>query len=471
MVRINPEPRFELSPYLYMQFMEPLGITDSSVEAGWNFQKDCWRSDFVEVTKELAPTLIRWGGCLSSYYRWREGVGPRDKRVPMLNLCWGGVETNQIGTHEFVDFCRQVGADPLMAVNFEADGRKEWMNHPKAGVRSAGPEEAVEWVDYCNNPSNEERKRNGSPEPLNIKLWQIGNETSYDPEGYDCETAAKRTLVFAKEMRKADPGIELIGWGDSGWAKRMLDIAGDELQYLAFHPHMDVSFANSPLNDREFRRDPELTWQHFMNAYKYIDMRIGEMREQMAGSPVKLAITESHFALHGRNRCDALSTWAAGVADARVLNVHARNGDLLKIATLADFSGTRWMVNAVMTPPGFSYLMPVAHVMALFRKHLGEKSVDVTNSPCGLDITASRTGDKVFLHVVNTGRTSPVRTKLAVDGYKISGGKIFQIAADPMYEVMDSAEILKPSEHTVPASGTWIFPAASVSAVELDLVK
>ena len=35
-IQIDPTPRFELSPYLYMQFMEPLGATDGSVEAAWD---------------------------------------------------------------------------------------------------------------------------------------------------------------------------------------------------------------------------------------------------------------------------------------------------------------------------------------------------------------------------------------------------------------------------------------------------
>ncbi|HRZ92191.1 MAG TPA: hypothetical protein P5022_04720, partial [Candidatus Paceibacterota bacterium] len=40
---IDPAPRFALSPYLYMQFMEPLGVTDSSVDAAWDFGADRWR--------------------------------------------------------------------------------------------------------------------------------------------------------------------------------------------------------------------------------------------------------------------------------------------------------------------------------------------------------------------------------------------------------------------------------------------
>ena len=116
---IDPTPKHELSPYLYMQFMEPLGATDGSVEAAWDHNKSRWRPDVIAATQALGPTMMRWGGIFADYYRWREGVGPRSQRVPMLNLLWGGIESNQIGTAEFVDFCRQVQADPLMCVNFE----------------------------------------------------------------------------------------------------------------------------------------------------------------------------------------------------------------------------------------------------------------------------------------------------------------------------------------------------------------
>ena len=73
---VDPKPLFEISPLLYMQFMEPLGTTDSSVEASWDYGLDDWRSDFVTLTRDLAPGAIRFGGLFSRYYRWREGVGP-----------------------------------------------------------------------------------------------------------------------------------------------------------------------------------------------------------------------------------------------------------------------------------------------------------------------------------------------------------------------------------------------------------
>jgi alpha-N-arabinofuranosidase len=349
-ITVDPRPRFALSPYLYMQFMEPLGTTDSSVDAAWDFNRDVWREDLVDTTRELAPTMMRWGGCFISYYRWKEGVGPLSERKPMVNILWGGIYNNQVGIRELVEFCRAVGADPLICVNFESDGRKGWALSAKGEVRSAGPEEAAEWVDYCNNPANAARIRHGLKNTLDVKLWQIGNETSYDPEGFNDESAARRTVDFARAMRKSDPTIKLIGWADSGWAKTMARIAGEEIQYLAFHNGYGPGGADSPLRGIEYRKDWARTWEYFMKARREPESRIQKMREETKGLGLPLAITEAHFHLPGRNRCEALSTWAAGVANARIFHTYERNGDIIKIATLADFCGNRWQNNAVMIP-------------------------------------------------------------------------------------------------------------------------
>jgi alpha-N-arabinofuranosidase len=75
-IAVDPKPLFDISPLLYMQFMEPLGISDSSVEASWDYDRDDWRADFVQAARDLAPGSIRFGGLFSRYYHWREGVGP-----------------------------------------------------------------------------------------------------------------------------------------------------------------------------------------------------------------------------------------------------------------------------------------------------------------------------------------------------------------------------------------------------------
>jgi hypothetical protein len=317
------------------------------------------------------------------------------------------------------------------------------------------------------------------PEPYNVRLWQIGNETSYTTRGYDLETAAQRTLAFARAMRARaqhglDPNITLIGWGEGDWARRMLEVAGQELDMLAFHNMFSAGSREegSPLRGTDYRLDPARTWEHLMNAYCEPEAKLLRMREQVAGSGVPLAITECHFTLPGRNRNELLSSWAAGVANARVMNVYERNGDVLKIATLADFCGTRWMVNAVMipVPGGQAFMMPVARVMSLYRHHVGQQAVDIAAVPGGLDITASRTGDTVYLHVVNTQRTRSVTAQLGVAGRVVQSGTVFEISSDPQVEILpDNAEVLAPVRKDLPRDAQWTFPAASVSAVELTL--
>ncbi len=473
-MRIDPTPRHDLSPHLYMQFMEPLGATDSSVEAGWDHGANSWRGDLIECTRRLAPGLLRWGGCFASYYRWREAVGPRESRIPMYNLLWGGMETNQVGTAEFVDFCRQVGADALLCVNFEGDLRPYWATDPRGRSRVGDAAEAADWVRYCNAEESPERAAHGHAGPLRVPLWQIGNETSYDGAA-DLETAARKTVQFARAMRAADPSIRLIGWGDSGWAARMLEVAGEHLDYLAFH-HMfnpDQGHDEALLGGTAYRRDPAATWERLMSAAAIHEARIRAVCEETAATATPLALTECHFAIPGRNRGDVMSTWATGVAYARMANVHQRYGDRLRIATLADFCGNRWQVNAVMipTPGGQSYLMPVGLIMALYRAHSGERAVTVADAPTDLDVVASRTGGRICLHVVNTSRTASREAALAVEGMRIASGTVFELAAPPEFEVMEGqSEEIRPREAALPADGLWRFPPASVSAVELEVV-
>jgi len=471
---VDPTERFDISPYLTMQFMEPLGTTDGSVEAAWDFNADGWREDVIAAAIELNVPMVRWGGCYSSYYKWREGIGPRNERPIMYNTLWGGTESNRIGTHEFLDFCHRVGAQALICVNFGSDGEEKWMRHPIGGDRVGTAREAAEWVDYCNDPSNRERIRNGTRDPFNIRHWQIGNETSYVRNGWSCREAAARTVDFAQAMRSADPGIELVGWGDTGWARAMYERTEGRLDYLAFHCFFGSALADSPLKDADYRRDFPATWEHLMSASATVEEKIVRVRQELSGCNVRGAITECHFSLRGRNRCEVLSTWAAGVANARILNVFARNADFLGIANLGDFLGTRWQVNCLMIPTPLrsgqnTYPMPVAHATALFSSHIGKRSLHVKTRDPYLDVTASRTDNTVYLYVINTNCDNTLSASIEIPGSCIPSVRVFQITADPQEEIMETRTDIFAVEKLSIAGNTVEFPAASVSAVELEI--
>lgn len=460
---IDPKPQFDISPHLYMQFMEPLGVSDSSVEAAWDYDSDDWRKDFIDVVKDLAPGAVRWGGNFTRYYKWREGVGPVAARPWMRNYSWGGKETNRVGTDEFLSFCQRVGAAPLICVNFLSDGRKRF------GERTGDAREAAEWVSYA--------------APRGVKLWQIGNETSYGDDGFTKEQAVAHTVEFAKAMKQRDPSISLIGWGDKGrgqdrtpWAKDMLQGAGEYLDYVALHMMGQApKRRDTVLRGLEYQKEPERAWQELMEMAADVESRITEIGEIVGRQSPKtgIAVTEGHLSLSPHNTNPILFEWLTGVFHARCLNTYQRHGGRIRIATAADFAGTRWTVNAVMipVPRGRSYLMPVGSVARLFKKHNGTQGALVRSSPPELDIAASREGNRIFLHVANMSYGKSVEASFAVNGASFSGGRVFEIAPESprAYVNQDQPRTFEPREKPLPAGLKWSFPPASVTAVELTL--
>jgi alpha-L-arabinofuranosidase len=481
-VVVNPRPLFDISPWLYMQFMEPLGATDSSVEASWDYDKDDWRKDFVDVVKDLAPGAMRFGGLFSRHYKWREGVGPVARRPSIRNYFWGGKESNRVGTHEFVDFCRRVGAEPFYCVNFLSDGEKRFRTTAE-GDRTADAREAADWVSYANDPGSRERKQNGAAEPFNLKIWQLGNETSYGNRTFTMDESIAATIEFARAMRQRDPSLQLIGWGDRGagnvlWATELLKRAGEHIDLVAMHMMgQSPRRPDTVLKGLRYEKDPERAWQELIELSGRVESRLSAMEEAVAAQSKKhgIAITEGHLSLSPHNANPILYEWLSAVYHARSLNIYQRHGARVKIATAADFNGNRWTNSAVMlqTPRGVSYMMPVASIARLFKKYNGKQGVEVKSATSSLDIAASRTAGKVYLHVANLEYKQSVEATFSVAGMTIGGGRVYEIAPADLrqYVSQDQPDVFKPREAALPAGPVpkWRFPAGSVSAVELDV--
>jgi alpha-L-arabinofuranosidase len=493
---VDPRPQFPLSPYFYMQFMEPLGNTDGSVEASWDYDTDDWRDDLIETVGGLAPDCIRWGGAFIRYYKWREGVGPPESRPSMYNYIWGGKESNRVGTAEVVSFCRRVGAEPLICVNLLSDGVKAYWKTRHGENRRGDAREAADWVSYANDPSSAERRAHGHPEPFRIKLWQLGNETSYLYEdGFSVDETASHSLEFAAAMKERDPSIEIIGWGDvrnpeklrpetpgddpdvQFWAARILERAGDYLDHIAMHMMGIYPRDGDRLNGFEFLKEPEEAWSILLRLSDIAGFRIRAMKDvlQSAGARQGIAITEGHLSLRPYNTAPVLTTWLSAAYHARTMNTYLRHGDRVKICTGADFCGTRWTVNAVMmpVPRGESFLLPVGSIMKLYKKFKGRNGVGVDSVPGDLDVAATRTGDRFYLHVLNTSYTRSVKASLAVRGMTIVKAQIHEIAPpDPLeYVNQNRPDVFTPSTKAVPPDDplTWTFPPTSVSVAELEV--
>src|SRR5690606_11701620 len=108
-----------------------------------------------------------------------------------------------------------------------------------------------------------------------------------------------------------------------------------------------------------------------------------------AGTDAKLAITEGHLSIQPHNKSEMLREWISGLYHARCMALFERHSDIIDISTLADFAGTTWTVNAVMlgSPREQPYLLPVGHVMRLFRTKSGTHGVNVTSDASSIEVS------------------------------------------------------------------------------------
>jgi len=159
-----------IEKYIYGHFAEHLGRC--IYEGFWVGQDSPIpntrgiRNDVVEALRKIKPPVLRWpGGCFADEYHWKDGIGPRERRPARVNTHWGGVtENNHFGTHEFMDLCEQLGADPYICGN----------------VGSGTVQEMAEWVEYITFAGKSEmadlRRQNGREEPWRLPFFGVGNE-------------------------------------------------------------------------------------------------------------------------------------------------------------------------------------------------------------------------------------------------------------------------------------------------------
>ncbi|HEU5087825.1 MAG TPA: alpha-N-arabinofuranosidase, partial [Roseiflexaceae bacterium] len=120
---ITAEPVGTINPNIYGHFAEHLGtcIYDGLWvgEGSATPNTGGISNDVIKLLKKVRPPVLRWpGGCYADDYHWRSGIGPRSERPRTINIHWGNViDTNAFGTHEFIEVCRALGAEPYFAGN------------------------------------------------------------------------------------------------------------------------------------------------------------------------------------------------------------------------------------------------------------------------------------------------------------------------------------------------------------------
>jgi alpha-N-arabinofuranosidase len=494
-IAIHPaDPIARINPNIYGHFAEHLGRCiydgiwvgpDSPIP-----NTDGFRSDVLAALRRLKPPVIRWpGGCFADDYHWLDGVGPSERRPRRINIHWGEViETNQVGTLEFVHFCRLVGAEPYLCGN----------------VGSGTVRELRDWIEYCNFPGDstwaQQRAADGSPEPLDVRYWGIGNENwgcggNFSPEDY-C-TEYRRYASFARGFGQK---LYLIACGSPGndveWTGRFFRKLKKD--YWEFH-HIDAFaayyYCGTAGTATQYSADE---WYHLIAKGLKMEELVVQQRAAMdAFDPsrqVGLIVDEWgtwHPVEPGTNPrfLYQQNTLRDALVAATTLDVFNRHADKVVMANIAQTVNVLQAV--VLTEPGSSRMLvtPTGRVYELYAPHQGGRAVralvetpTIAYTQAGKEAclplvsgSASLKDQALFLTLTNCHAAQEV--ELVVD--LLGGGAIHSAAGRVLtgeihaHNTFEAPETVTPAPLALDARGSRLhltLPPASVAAIQLQLV-
>lgn len=511
-ITLNPADSIAtINPNIYGHFAEHLGRCiydgiwvgeDSPIP-----NIDGFRTDIIEALRRMKAPVIRWpGGCFADDYHWQDGTGPREQRPRRINIHWGEVvESNHVGTQEFVRFCRLVGAEPYFCGN----------------VGSGTARELRDWVEYCNFPDSsasgstwaQQRAADGSPDPLNVYYWGVGNENwgcggNFSPEDYCTEFRRYASFVrgFGKKLNviACGPANNDIEWTDRFFRKLNKDYwPFNNIDGFAAHYYCGTAGTATEYTEEEWYRLLE-------KGLKMEELVIQQRAAMDAWDPqrrIGLIIDEWgtwHPVEKGTNPAFLYqqNTIRDAIVAANTLDIFNRHADKVVMANIAQ---TVNVLQAVILTEGEKMLVtPTGYVYEMYARHQGAKSLRIRTETPEISFkksnilqnswqsalqkgermegslptvagSASLKDDLLFLTLTNSHASDAV--EVVVD--LLGGAKIGKAEGQGLsgeihaLNTFDAPEQIIPHPLAVDCEATQVhltLPPASVAAVEVQLL-
>lgn len=348
---------------------------------------DGFRRDVLALLKELDSPVYRWpGGNFVSGYDWKDGIGPRDKRPPRKNPAWTGIEHNDVGMHEFINFCRLLDTEPYIAVN--------------AGLGNV--EQARQQVEYCNGdrntPMGRLRAQNGDPEPWGVKWWSVGNEMygSWQLGHMSTEAFVTKHNSFAEAMRSADADIELVAVGAVGkWDEMILANCADNMDYISEHFYRQNWHGGGLMT--HVNQIPAAI-RGIADAHRRYRNDIPGLEEK----DIRICLDEYNY-WYGPHIYGELGTRyfmrdALGIAAG--MNEFSRQSDIIY---MANYAQTVNVIGCIKTNTTHSVMAATGQVLKLYRKQFGTIPLETEGETRPLDVAATlnATSDTLVISAVN----------------------------------------------------------------------
>ena len=477
---IFPHTLGVIAPEIYGHFSEHIGGVfydglwvgkDSKIPNIRGFRKD-----LVEKFKAIHPPVLRWpGGCYAETYDWRDGIG---ENRPSRPNWWKNLdhryESNEVGTHEFIDLCDLVGAKPYFAAN----------------MTSVTPLHIRDWMDYCLSPRGStamalEREKNGHAEPFDIPFWGVGNENWGDGGQMRPEFYADECRRFATVMHNQAPEAELFACGSNAdefdWTHGVVPGVKKAYRYLkGFAMHYYCGYAGDPLHFTQAEWTQQLVQAQRME--EIIERNWHIICGHHAQEHLQLVVDEwgcwhpnGSGPSKGYNLFEQQSTMRDAMVAALTLNIFNRHCDKVRMANVAQLVNN---LHALFLAGGENCIVtPTYHVFDLYQGHQGATAIEsiVTDNDDfahSLSVSASHKEGKMLITIANLSPSQDAEISLRSVGVSLSGkgeGRLLYHDDLHAHNTFDAPECVTPSAFEFDASSSITIPRGGIAALTIQL--
>ncbi len=472
-----------ISRQIYGHFSEHLGaciyggiyVGDKSTIPN----KEGVRNDVVEALRKMKIPNLRWpGGCFADTYHWKDGIGPKAERPSMVNVWWGGVtEDNSFGTHDFLNLCESLGAEPYLSAN----------------VGSGTVQEVVEWTRYTTHPGGDPmadlRKKNGREKPWKVKYWGLGNEAWGCGGNMTAEYYAnvyRQYATFMSDWSNSGGLFRIASGANSGdynWTEVLMrDIPHNMLEGVALH-HYSVIDWNAKGPATGFTEEQyftimkralmmeELVTRHSTIMDKYDPKKkVALVVDEWGGWYDVEPGTNGAFLFQQNTMRDAVLAGAT-------LNIFNNHADRVRMANIAQIVN---VLQAVILTDGPKMLLtPTYHVMEMYSVHQDATLLPITLQTADYQfgkeklpaVSASASKDKngaIHVSLTNIDANKALEVTINLRGTSASSvsGRVLASGKVQDYNSFDQPEKVKPAAFTDATLKNGVLtvkmPAASV---------
>ena len=327
----------------------------------YNNKPNGFRPDLIKMMADMKPKFLRFPGgnylegpLIADAFPWKTTLGPLENR-PGHNGSWGYRASDGLGLLEFLLWCEDIGAEPLLAVyaGYSLNG-----DHIDAGpLLQPYVVDALNEIEYVTGDANTywgaKRAADGHPAPFKLNYVEIGNEDWFDR----ANSYGGRFNQFRNAIEAKYPKLQCIS-----------TIADKQ------YPNLKITTGKKPeIMDEHYYRDSWSMWENASQYDKYDrngpKIFVGEWATR-EGAPT----TNLNAALGD-------AAWMTGMernSDLIIMSCYAPLFVNVNTATASAPKAWQWDSDLIGYNALSSYGSPSYYVQQLFGNYLGNKIVPVT---------------------------------------------------------------------------------------------